>query len=127
MLLIFGLTALGSGLLLSIGSGLGVFRYWWVAVKLVINIVLSSLVLLALQPALAEAGTEAARIDATVVERLGELPGTLLFPPIVSGVALLAAALLGTFKPWGRTPYGRAVADRATRHSLPYTGRPSNT
>ncbi len=107
LLLMFGLTTLGTGLALSIGSGWGVIRYWWVTAKLLINVVLSGLVLLLLQPRLAAAGAEATRIDASLSDRLEGIPVDLLFPPIVSGAALLAASLLGTFKPWGRTPYGR--------------------
>lgn len=113
LLLALGLTTLGTGLLLSVGSGLGVLRWWWVAVKLVINVILTSLVLIALRPELSEAAEQATLIDATLNDRLGDIPTTLLFPPIVSGVALLAAALLGTFKPWGRTPYGRKYLTNA--------------
>lgn len=107
LLLVFGLSTLASGLLLSIGSGLGVIRHWWVAIKLAINVVLSGLVLLLLQPRLTEAASQAGQIDSTLSDRLGGIPIDMLFPAFVSGAALLAASLLGTFKPWGPTPYGR--------------------
>ena len=55
LLLTFGLTALGTGLVLGMSSGWGIIRYWWVAAKLLINVVLSSLVFL-LAPRLASAG-----------------------------------------------------------------------
>jgi hypothetical protein len=107
LLLVFGLSTLASGLMLSIGSGLGVIRHWWVAIKLAINVVLSGLVLLLLQPRLTEAASQAGQIDSTLSDRLGGIPIDMLFPAFVSGAALLAASLLGTFKPWGPTPYGR--------------------
>lgn len=118
LLLVFGLTTLGLGLLLGIGSRWGVIRYWWVATKLVINLVLSGLVLVLLQPRLAEVADEVTRIDATLTDRLGGIPLDLLFPAFVSGAALLTAAVLGAFKPWGRTPYGRRRMA---------TGRPAKT
>lgn len=107
LLLIFGLSTLGLGLLLAAGSRWGIIRYWWVAAKLVINLVLSSLVLILLQPRLADAAAQSARIDASLRDRLGGIPLDLIFPAFVSGVLLLTAAVLGAFKPWGRTPYGR--------------------
>lgn len=110
LLLIFGLGTLGSGLLLSIGSRWGVLRYWWVATKLVLNLALSSLVLILLQPRLTTAAGEARRVDPTLADRLGNIPVDLLFPAFVSGAALLVAAGLGTFKPWGRTPLGRRAS-----------------
>jgi hypothetical protein len=107
LLLIFGLTTLVSGLVLSIGGGYGLMRYWWVVVKLVINLILSSLVLIALRPIVNTAAIEAARIDPTLADRLGRIPTDLLFPAFVSGVAIITASVLGTLKPWGRTPFGR--------------------
>lgn len=112
LLLIFGLSAFASGLVLSLASGWGVIRHWWVTVKLAINVVLSSLVLVALQPRLDEAAEQAARADATLSDRLGGVPADLLFPAFVSGAALLVASLLATFKPWGTTPFRRTQARR---------------
>ncbi len=102
LLLAFGVATLGSGLVLSVGSGWGLLRYWWVVAKLLINIVLGILVLVLLAPRLSLAGAEAGRIDDTLVGRLGDVPVDLLFPAFVSGTALVIASLLGTFKPWGR-------------------------
>ena len=107
VLLTLGLTTLASGLVLSLASGWGIVRYWWLTLKLLINVVLSGLVLVLLQPRLGEAGIAAHRIDDTLLERLDNIPTDLLFPGFVSGAALLAASVLGTFKPWGRTPFGR--------------------
>lgn len=107
LLLVFGLSALASGVLLSVASGWGLIRYWWVAVKLVLNVVLSGLVLILLEPTVGEAARQAAQVDPSLLDRLGRIPTDLLFPPFVSGTALLVASLLGTVKPWGLTPYGR--------------------
>jgi hypothetical protein len=49
-LLAAGLVCLLSGVLLGLGSRYGLVRYWWVAVKLVLNLVLTGLVLASLAP-----------------------------------------------------------------------------
>lgn len=63
--------------------------------------------LVLLQPALVMAGAEATRMDADAFGPARGISVDLLFPGFVSAAALLAASLLGTLKPWGRTPYRR--------------------
>ena len=91
-----GLLCLATGVLLGTGSKYGLVRYWWVAVKLVLNVVLVTLVLALLIPTL---GPLAA--DARDGGPLPEL-GNLAFPPVVSTTAVLVAMTLSVFKPWGR-------------------------
>jgi hypothetical protein len=95
-----GLLCLFSGVLLSTGSKYGLVRYWWVAVKLVLNVVLVTLVLVLLMPTLGPLAAEA--------RSGGPLPeiGDLAYPPIVSTVAVLVAMTLSVFKPWGRVRSG---------------------
>lgn len=95
------LASLATGVLLGLGSKYGLVRYWWVAVKLVMNVILGVLVLFALRPAVHEAGGSGRRIAA-------ELPvsydsTSLMMPPIVSTTALVFAFVLSVYKPWGRT------------------------
>lgn len=49
-MLITGLVSLASGLVLGLGTPWGLLRYWWVAAKLALNLVLCTLILLVLQP-----------------------------------------------------------------------------
>jgi hypothetical protein len=108
-----GLTCLLTGLVLGLGSKYGLVRYWWVAVKLALNLVLSVLVLIALAPGL--------RADADQVSRLSPpdvlaFPvGDLAFPPIVSPSALILATVLSVFKPWGLIRRRRADATASAR------------
>jgi hypothetical protein len=51
-MLVSGLVSLVTGVILGVGSKYGLVRYWWVAVKLVLNVVLCTLILVALQPGL---------------------------------------------------------------------------
>lgn len=106
-----------SGIILSLGSGLGLFKHWWVFVKLLISLVLCVLVWLALLPELTtlpdmvEMGASADQVR----DRLGEATVGLLFPPVVSFTMMAVASLLSIFKPWGRTPWTRPSRRPATR------------
>src|ERR671920_2114832 len=99
-LLTTGLICLASGIVLGLGTKYGLVRYWWVAIKLVLNIVLTALVLVALRPAVTEAAEQGRQFAAGAPASL--TVGDLIFPPIVSPTALLIAVVLAVFKPWGR-------------------------
>ncbi len=81
--------SLASGVLLGLGTKYGILRYWWVLLKLILNIVLMVLVFFLLRPGVAEAAQTGA-------------VGQMLFPPIVSTSALVFAVILSVYKPWGR-------------------------
>jgi hypothetical protein len=99
-LLATGLVCLASGLLLGLSSRYGLVRYWWVVAKLVLNLILTALVLVALAPEVAAHAEQARQFDAGLPVPLEV--GQLIFPPIVSPAALLVAMVLAVFKPWGR-------------------------
>lgn len=82
------------GLLTSLLTPWGVFKHWWVTVKLVATTVLTVLVLFALGPTL--------RLAATGAALPGEAREQLLAAPIVQTVALIVVTVLSTYKPWGR-------------------------
>ena len=98
-LLTTGLVCLASGVVLGLGTKYGLVRYWWVAIKLVLNIVLTTLVLVALRPEVSKAAEQGRQFAAG--EPASLVVGNLIFPPIVSPTALLIAVVLAVFKPWG--------------------------
>ena len=99
-MLVSGLVSLVTGVILGLGSKYGLVRYWWVAVKLVLNVVLCTLILVALQPGLGEVAQYGRELAAgTATER--DMTD-LFFPPIVSLSALTFATILSVAKPWGR-------------------------
>jgi len=103
-MLVTGLSTLASGLVLGLGSKWGLVRYWWVAVKLGLNLALCALIVVLLRPGLAEVREHGLSVSAGG-------PGTvdvadLFFPPAVSLSALTLATVLAVFKPWGRTRSG---------------------
>ena len=95
-----GLVCLVTGLVLGLGTKWGLLRYWWVAVKLVLNLVLCTLILVALEPGM-DTVAEYGRDLTTGAEVPPEIP-SLFFPPAVSLTALTFATVLSVLKPWGR-------------------------
>ena len=73
----------------------GLFRHWWVVVKLVLTTVMLGLVFFALRPQLQDAF--ALGVDLPREQRL-----SLLAAPIVSSSLLVFATAVSTYKPWGR-------------------------
>ena len=95
-----GVATLVTGVVLGLGTRYGLVRWWWVFVKLVMNVVLVVLVVFLLRPGIADAATYGEALAAG--ERLDLDVGGLPFPPIVSGTALVVATVLSVVKPWGR-------------------------
>ncbi|MGH4023258.1 MAG: DUF2269 family protein [Pseudonocardiaceae bacterium] len=104
-LFVTGLICLVSGVVLGIGSKWGLVRYWWVAIKLALNVILTALVLVALRPEVAESADEARRWLAG--ETVDLAVQDLIYPPIVSPIALLIAMTLAVAKPWGQVRKSR--------------------
>ena len=96
--LVAGLVSLVTGIVLGLGTRYGLLRYWWVAVKLVINVVLVVFVVFVLRGGLDEAAAHGAAGGPNAAEGLD----MLVFPPAVSITALVAATVLAVAKPWGR-------------------------
>jgi hypothetical protein len=103
-----GLVCLATGLILGLATTWGLLRYWWVAVKLALNLVLCTLIVLVLQPGMDE-------VAAYGRDLLGGSPdpaavSNLFFPPAVSLTTLTLATVLAVFKPWGRIRRPRVEA-----------------
>ena len=94
------LLTLGSGVVLGLGTRWGLVRYWWVAVKLVLNVVLVVLIAAVLRPGMADVGVAGA--DLVASGRTDADLAFLVFPPAVSLTTLTLAVVLAVAKPWGR-------------------------
>ena len=94
------LICLVTGVILGLGTRWGLVRYWWVAVKLVLNLVLCTLIVVALQPGMDEVN----EYGRTLADGAPEPAAVtnLFFPPAVSLTALTFATVLAVAKPWGR-------------------------
>ena len=98
-LVVTGLVCLASGVVLGLGTAYGLVRYWWVAIKLAINITFVALVPIALRPEVLEKAEQGRRFAAGLPATLAV--GNLIYPPVVSPSGLLVAVILAVFKPWG--------------------------
>lgn len=99
-ILLSGLACLATGVVLGVGTHHGLVRHWWVLVKLALNILLTALVVVLLGPALADAAELGRQLAAGAAVDVDT--SNLVFPPVVSGTALVVATVLAVYKPWGR-------------------------
>jgi hypothetical protein len=105
VLLPLALAALGTGVLLGLGTRWGLARHWWVLTKLTLTIVLASAAVFLLRPSLDQAAATAQALP------LAELPGAGIGPvavraataPTLGVLLLTTAVVLAVYKPWGRT------------------------
>ena len=97
---IAAMLSLITGVPLGLGSKYGLLRYWWVAIKLVLNVMLATLIVTALRGEVASAAKLGGQL-ALGADLEWDFTN-LLYPPIVSPSALTIAFLLAVFKPWGR-------------------------
>jgi hypothetical protein len=96
--------SLVTGLLQSLGTTWGLFRHYWVLMKLVINILATILLLVHMQPTsriagvVAEGPLSSATLRGLRTQLVADAGAALL--------ALLVATTLSVYKPRGVTPYG---------------------
>ncbi|MCR5890542.1 hypothetical protein LRS06_23195 [Hymenobacter sp. J193] len=94
------LAALATGVVQALGTPWGLFKHYWVLVKLVLTVGATLLLLLHMQPVtyLAEV---AAKSDLSTTDLRG-LRLQLLADAAAALVVLLAATAISVYKPWGR-------------------------
>jgi hypothetical protein len=94
------IVSLATGLGLAFLTRWGVFRYWWVTIKLATTAILTVLVVLVLVPRLgAAAWAVSSRLALTDAERL-----QLVITPATGSGLLIAMIVLAVFKPSWRLP-----------------------
>jgi hypothetical protein len=94
-----------TGLVMSLGTTWGLFRHYWVLVKLLITLFSTIVLLLHLRPI-----GHLARVVAEATLSNGDLAGLRIQLVANAGAALLmllVATTLSVYKPRGMTPYGR--------------------
>jgi hypothetical protein len=104
------LASLLSGIISALGTVWGVFRHYWVLIKLLITTLASALLLVHLQPV-----TRMAEIASGSDLGLTEMTGMRIQLVADAGaavIALLVAAVLSVYKPRGLTRYGQARNER---------------
>lgn len=106
-----------SGVAVGMCTQWGVVRYWWVATKLAISLVILFSAFTWIHGPLEAAAAEAEHLVAT-----GGSPADLTTSPVLIAAGfgfafsqLLVAMLLSLYKPGGRTPLGRRAVERTRR------------
>jgi hypothetical protein len=112
-MLVAGLLSLATGLILGLATTWGLLRYWWVVVKLALNLVLCTLILVILQPGMDEVAGYGQDLLTTSPDPTAV--SNLFFPPAVSLTALILATVLAVAKPWGRIRRGAGRAGHDLR------------
>jgi hypothetical protein len=96
-----------SGIVLSLGTTWGLFRYYWVVLKLGITVFATVILLIYMGTFRQMAGVAADPVvDLAVVRNASPIVHAIL-----ALVLLLAAAVLGVYKPFGLTDYGKRKFD----------------
>jgi hypothetical protein len=107
----FSIASLLTGVVQGVGSTWGLFRHYWVVVKLVMNLVATGVLLLYTRTLAGLADT--ARATASAADQLRN-PSPAVHA-VAAIVLLLVALVLSVYKPRGLTRYGqrRRAAERA--------------
>lgn len=98
------LSALGSGLVLSLGTEWGLFRHYWVTTKFLMASV-GSIILLTHMRVVGQM-SQVARATSFSTGAFGGLRIQLVVHAAGGLLVLAAATALSVYKPWGMTPYG---------------------
>jgi hypothetical protein len=112
--------ALLSGIVLSLGSTWGLFRHYWVVLKLGITVFATVILLIYMGTFRQMAGVAADPVmDLAVVRNASPIVHAIL-----ALILLFAATVLGVYKPFGMTDYGKRKLDEqrfASATSFPNT------
>lgn len=100
-LLPLGLVSLITGLLLGLGTHWGITGHYWVLAKLVINLAVLVVPLIARRPLIGQTIDTGSSGDAGL---------SVFVASTMAVLALTLATVLSIYKPWGRTPRGRRRA-----------------
>ncbi len=98
-----------SGLVQSLGTEWGLFRYYWILTKFLMTLVGTVILLVHMRTVSLAAGiaAETTLSGADFVQ----LQAQLVVHPVGGLLVLLAATVLAVYKPWGKTPYGKRKHD----------------
>jgi hypothetical protein len=100
-----------SGIALSLGTAWGLFRYYWVVLKLAMTVVATAILLVYMATFRQMAGVAAdPMMDVAVVRNASPIVHAIL-----AAILLLAATVLGIYKPFGMIDHGRRTLEDRRR------------
>lgn len=110
------LASLLTGLISSLGTEWGLFRYYWILIKLLITIFSTIGLLVHLQPISYLAGVA---VETTLTSSVHQVQIQLVIIASAAMLALLVATTLSMYKPRGVTPYGWRKQNEKRMRSQP--------
>lgn len=116
------LGALLSGVVQALATKWGLFRHYWVLVKLLLTIAATAILLLHQFTAVEQAARLALQASAAHSSHLHGFGTQLLADATLAAVALLIITLIAIYKPWGLVPLTRR-ADRKVSSARPWSLR----
>ena len=111
------LASLLTGLVMSLGTPWGLFRHYWVLVKLLLTVLTTIVLLLQMEP-ISYMAAVAADTTLSGADLLG-LRRSLRFHAAGGLLVLLVTTTLSVYKPRGMTPYGARKDGRGSTTSTP--------
>ena len=99
-----------SGIVLSLGTTWGLFRYYWVVLKLGITVFATVILLIYMGTFRQMAGVAAPVVDLAAVRNASPIVHAIL-----ALILLVAATVLGVYKPFGMTAYGERRLEEQRR------------
>ena len=106
-----------SGIVLSLGTTWGLFRHYWVVLKLLITVFATVILLIYMGTFRQMAGIAADPVvDLEVVRNASPIVHAIL-----ALILLIVATVLGVYKPFGTTPYGTRKYDAQRQAITPAT------
>jgi hypothetical protein len=115
VILPFSLASLATGILQALGTAWGLLRHYWVAVKLLLTLVATAVLLLKLAP-ISSLATAAKALTFTSTELL-DLKASLLAHAAGGLFVLFVAAVLAIYKPAGITSRGARFLNKQNASS----------
>ena len=115
------LAAMLSGIVQSLGTEWGLFKYYWLLLKFILTIASTLLLLLHQFTAVARAARLVSEATLPALPEIGRLGIQLAGEAALGLLVLLMITVLSIYKPWGLTPYGR----RITAPERPDVGMPA--
>jgi hypothetical protein len=104
-----------SGIVLSLGTSWGLFRHHWVALKLLLTVFATVMLLIYMATFRQMAGVAADPVvDVAVVRNASPI-----IHAVLALILLLIATVLGVYKPFGMTPYGKRKEDEQRQRIVP--------
>lgn len=113
----FSVASLATGLVESLGTEWGLFRYHWVRTKFALTVV-ATVILVHMRTVSLMAGL-AAHMAPLASGDVGMMRTQLVVHAIGGLAVLIAATALSIYKPWGRTAYGERMQVRSPRPTAP--------